>query len=198
MGEKKLIISVVVGYMLKVLKKGLDTTKFKDEFSAIRHGDYDSFIKLVNVEEPTIVSYNDGKIKTNNFSKASGDCDFVMLIVSGPALKEFFNKCKLEYDDKIGIDTEIDDTIYEKLAEFEISLRMHSRNNGIDKRNLVDVIDMLCFVKVFDDVIKDRLHKGRDYINYIKHGGKKFSNHSDGINKFNDAFSCLIENNLVI
>jgi len=57
---------------------------------------------------------------------------------------------------------------------------------------------MLCLVMLFDDVIKNRLHKGRDYINYVKHGSGKFQTHTEGIIIFNDAFNCLKENNLTI
>jgi hypothetical protein len=194
MEKDELIINVVVGYMLKVLRNGLDIANFKSEFSAIRHGDYDTFIRLINIEEPTIVAYNAGIIKTNNFSKASGDCDFLMLLASGNALKEFYRKCKLYYGDII--DNDIEDEIYKKMVEFEISLRMHSSNNGINERELINVINKLCDFKNFDEIARKRLHNGRDYINYVKHNTNKFQSHADGIIVFNDSFNCLIENNL--
>jgi hypothetical protein len=195
MKKDKLIINVVVGYMIKVMRNST-ITEFRNEFSAIRHGDYDKFIKLINVEQPQIVAYNAGTIKTNNFSTESGDCDFLMLMASGNALKEFYKKTKLFYGDIF--DSEIPDEIYEKLVEFEISLRMHGSNNGINERNLEETIDKICTLKGYSDDIFKRLHKGRDYINYVKHNNKKFKSHVEGVECFNDAFSCLIENNLVI
>lgn len=195
MKKDKLIINVVVGYMIKVMKNS-DITKFRNEFSAIRHGDYDKFIKLINVEEPEIVAYNAGIIKTNNFSKESGDCDFLMLMASSNALKEFYKKTKSVYGDII--DIEIPDEIYEKLVEFEISLRMHGSNNGINERNLEETINKICTLKGYGNDVLKRLHKGRDYINYVKHNNKKFKNHVEGMEGFNDSFNCLIENNLVI
>lgn len=193
---KKLLINVVVGYMLKVLRNGLDITLFKNEFSAIRHGDYDTFIDLINVDEPTIVAYKDGVIKTNNFSKSSGDCDFLMLMASGNALNEFYKKCKTHYGDIV--DNDIFDEIYEKMVEFEISLRIHSGNNGINERNLINVINKLCDFKNFDEITRKRLHDGRNYINYVKHNNNKFLSHADGIVVFNDSFNCLTENELQI
>ncbi|MEZ4805706.1 MAG: hypothetical protein R2852_09550 [Bacteroidia bacterium] len=43
----KTIAQVVIGYMYKVLKNGKDTSKFRKEFAAIRHGDYEEFLNLI-------------------------------------------------------------------------------------------------------------------------------------------------------
>lgn len=45
------VIGEVIGYMLLVLKSGKDISQFKSEFNAIRHGNYDDFIKLINPKE---------------------------------------------------------------------------------------------------------------------------------------------------
>jgi hypothetical protein len=47
--ERPLIIEVVIGYMLKVWKSQKKITKYKNEFNAIRHGDYFEFINLISV-----------------------------------------------------------------------------------------------------------------------------------------------------
>ena len=55
-------IEVAVGYMLKVLKTNQKITEFKDEFNAIKHGDYKSFLSLIEGEIPSMVIYNGGGI----------------------------------------------------------------------------------------------------------------------------------------
>jgi len=37
---QKLIVQIVVGYMYKVIKNGIDTSSYKAEFAAIKHGNY--------------------------------------------------------------------------------------------------------------------------------------------------------------
>jgi hypothetical protein len=39
------------------------------EFAAIRHGNYDEFIQLVNGEKPFMVMYDNGEIRTDNFNQ---------------------------------------------------------------------------------------------------------------------------------
>jgi hypothetical protein len=56
-------IEVVVGYMLKVLKTNQKVTEFKDEFNAIKHGDYKTFLSLIGGEIPPMVIYNNGRIR---------------------------------------------------------------------------------------------------------------------------------------
>lgn len=132
MGKEILKINRIVGYMMKVMRKHKKITLFKEEFSSIRHGDYDKFIKLLNVEEPIIIAYENGIIKTSCFSKESGDCDFGMILASSNALDKFYVECKGYYGNII--DDEICDDVYEQLAEFEISLRLHGNNEGINEK----------------------------------------------------------------
>jgi hypothetical protein len=69
MKNEELIISIVVGYMLKLLKNNVNITSHLKEFSSIRHGNYDEFIQLVNGEKPPMVMYDNGEIRTDNFSQ---------------------------------------------------------------------------------------------------------------------------------
>lgn len=85
MKNEELIISIVVGYMLKLLKNSININSHMKEFAAIGHGNYDEFIQLVNVEKPFMVMYDNGEIRTDNFNQ-NNTCDFGMLIQSGPSL----------------------------------------------------------------------------------------------------------------
>lgn len=51
--------------MLKVLKNGFDTTPFKNEFNAIQHGDYGTFLRNIESEIPFMVIYINGKFAQN-------------------------------------------------------------------------------------------------------------------------------------
>jgi len=143
---KKLIIGHVVGYMLKIMKSGIEINKFKNEFAAIRHGNYDDFIYLVKGEKPPIIVYQNGIISNQDIISQKTHCDFANLILSGPSLKKFFNDCQIEYGDKFVIsEDEISNEIYYKVALFEISLRMHASNQKLmnNREKLVDIINKL-------------------------------------------------------
>ena len=55
-----LIIEVAVGYLLKVLKNQKRITEYKNEFNAIKHSDYKTFLSLIDGEIPPMVIYNGG------------------------------------------------------------------------------------------------------------------------------------------
>ena len=187
----KLIIENVVGYMLKVTKLALPITKYKNEFDAIRHGNYYDFCNLVDgLNIIDIVHYVDGKINTNPSIQIE-DCDFVRLFKSGPSLEVFNKKCQLEYG-KI-VDNDVSDDIYEKAALFEIALRMHANNKKIIKKRdkLIVVIDNLGKHYNLSQPEIDKLHQGRRFINMIKHFKNQFPTWSDGIIAFNEAFEIL-------
>ncbi|MFA9290124.1 MAG: hypothetical protein ACEQSF_02730 [Solirubrobacteraceae bacterium] len=42
----RILYNIVVGYMLKVIHSGVKINDFKDEFNAIKHGDYVTFYKI--------------------------------------------------------------------------------------------------------------------------------------------------------
>ena len=194
---EKLIIEHAVGYMLKVMKSGVPIKKYKDEFAAIRHGNYFDFINLVSGQIPTILVYREGEIIID--SKANKeDCDFLGLLKSGPSLLNFFTDCKLVYG--VVNDSDISDEIFGKVVLFEISLRMNANNNLlINKReDLINVINRLCLLKNFSQTEIDIFHKGRSFLNMIKHKKNQFSSWSEGITMFNISNELLIENNLNI
>ena len=124
----RLLIEVVVGYMLKFLKSDKIISKYKDEFAAIRHGDYFAFINLLKGALPGKVVYDNGVIIVNGEAQKN-DFDFLGLLNSGPSLKIFYRNCIKEYG-KI-IDKDITDETFEKCAYFEIALRMHANNNNL-------------------------------------------------------------------
>jgi hypothetical protein len=134
MKNEELIISIVVGYMLKLLKNNVNITSHSKEFAAIRHGNYDEFIQLVNGEKPFMVMYDNGEIRTDNFNQ-NNTCDFGMLIQSDPSLTKFFNDVKSIYGDVNDVD--ISDDIYKKLVLFEISLRVHANNNNLIQQYVI-------------------------------------------------------------
>jgi hypothetical protein len=84
-------------YMLKVMKHGREIAKFKEEFDAIRHGDYHTFADLVNGERQPMVVWKDGVISNQDQVSQNTHGDFVRLMLAGPSLVIFFNKCVQEY-----------------------------------------------------------------------------------------------------
>lgn len=198
MKNEELIISIVVGYMLKLLRNNVNITSHLKEFSAIRHGNYDEFIQLVNGEKPFMVVYDNGEIRTDNFTQ-NNTCDFGMLIQSGPSLTKFYDEVKSIYGSII--DTDISDDIYKKLVLFEISLRVHANNNNLigNKETIENVINKLSKFKNLSIDEIEKLHNGRLFTNYVKHKkSKKFSSYQDGISHFNDAYDILLNHQLTI
>jgi len=198
MRNEELIISIVVGYMLKLMKNNINIKSHIKEFASIRHGNYDEFIQLVNGIKPYMVVWDNGVIKNDNFNQVN-TCDFGMIIQSGPSLMKFYKEVKSIYGEVI--DTDISDDIYKKLVIFEISLRVHANNNKLIgyKEEIQKVIDKLSKFKNLKIDETNKLHNGRLFTNYVKHKkSKKFSSYQDGINHFNDAFNVLIDNELTI
>ncbi len=96
MKAEKYIIGIVLGYVLKIMKARKKETKFNKEFASIRHGNYPKFINLVNGDIPEMVVSNRGKIEVNPKPKAE-NIDFLGLIMAGPSMKDFYEKCVSEY-----------------------------------------------------------------------------------------------------
>lgn len=187
MNEERILIGCVVGYMLKVLKSGKDILKFKDEFDSIRHGNYYDFINLIKGQIPEMVVYNKGQIEVNPKLK-SDDIDFIGLLKAAPSLNIFFKECYQEYGDIK--DNDIPDSIFYKVALFEISLRMHANNYGLLKKRerLVTVIKELGVLKKMTSDEIELIQKGRRFINMIKHYKGQFDTWEDGIEAFNRAY----------
>jgi hypothetical protein len=180
---ERLIIQVAIGYMLKVMKSDKLLDFQKNEFAAIRHGNYDQFLSLANGPIPEMVVYNAGVIKTKNISQ-KGDFDFAALIKAGPSLLIFHKKC-LEYYGNFK-DKEIDDNTFEKIALFEIGLRMHANNKTllIEMEKFESVIDKLGAAVNMSQEEINQLHFGRQLLNMIKHKKMKFDTWESGIKAF--------------
>lgn len=198
MDNQKLIIAVVVGYMLKVLKNCKKITHFKDEFSAIRHGDYITFIDLVGGPLPFMVVYNEGVIKSGKLQPSKDDIDFELLLKSGPSLKIFYYNCLVAYGEII--DKDISDELFENAVLFEIGIRMHANNFTLlnERSTLETVINLLCDHKNIPAIDKDIIHKGRLFLNMIKHNKKHFSSWQEAKAAFNDACHVLSKYRLTV
>lgn len=186
----KLIVQVVVGFMYKVQKNKLDTSKFNKEFSAIRHGDYFDFFSNFNKEIDFIVTYTKGTI-SNNKQINKDELDFISLVKIGESLIEFYNNCLREYGNFK--DSDIPDEIFEKASLFELSLRMHLNNNKLIKSRvtLENVINEIRILKDLTDIEVELLHKGRKFLNSIKRPEKMKQTWEEGIFDFSKAYEVL-------
>ena len=194
-----LTIEVAVGYILKVLKTNQKLTEFKDEFNAIRHGDYKSFLSLIEGEIPSMVIYNGGKIRYNE-NNPNYDFDFEGLLKSGPSLQIFLKKCFLVYGNIE--DPDIPDSIYLKVVVFEIAIRMHANNhNLLDKTKREDLKDVITILSKFKNLTQeeeDKLQKARVFTNMVKHFKNQYSSWSEGIKHFTDGFKVLEKHGILI
>lgn len=191
------IVQVVLGYMYKVMKNGMDTKPFASEFAAIRHGDYEDFVNQIGKPIDFIVSYSGGRINTDT-SIGVDDSDFGRLLKSGESLMVFFKECKKTYGQIV--DNDIPDEVYERVALFELSIRMHKNNStrDEDRVNLVDIIDTLGEIKGLSEANINALQEGRKFLNYVKRPEKLKYTWVEGIQKFNDAYDVLKRNQLTI
>ena len=187
-----LTIEVAVGYMLKALKTNQKVTEFKDEFNAIKHGDYKSFLSLIGGKIPSMVIYNGGKIRYEE-NNPNYDFDFEGLVKSGPSLLIFLKKCIMVYGNIE--DPDITDSIYHKIVVFEIALRMHANNNNLldktKREDLINVISILSKFKNLTDEEEEKLQKARVFSNMIKHYKNQYPSWKEGIKAFLDGFEVL-------
>jgi len=187
-----LTVKVSVGYMLKVLKSQLVISEYKQEFNAIRHGDYKEFMNLVKTPIPFMIVYNQGCIKAEE-NNSNYDFDFEGLLKSQNGLFEFYNKCKLHYG--YISDVAIPDELYHKLVVFEIALRMHANNHNLLNKStridIIDVINLLGTYLKFSQSEINQIQEGRKFLNMVKHDKGQFSSWQKGIDEFKKAFLVL-------
>jgi hypothetical protein len=197
MNSKLLVIEMAVGYMLKVIKSGCPITKFKDEFSSIRHGDYFSFINQINGPLPFMATYKNGQVYIDDKNNPD-DIDFVGLLKANSSLKIFYMNCKNNYGELIDVD--LDDSIYCLLASFEISLRMHGNNNRLIMKyeKLEAVIDKIADHYKLTEIERQSLHLERRFLNMIKHFKNQFPTWKEGIDSFLVANKVLDKHKLTI
>ena len=195
----KTLIEHVVGYMLKVIKSGINIKKNTKEFNAIKHGDYKCFMKLIRTPIPFMVKYVSGKI-TAEENNPNYDCDFEGLLKSGSALKLFYKKCFNHYGNII--DSDISDDNFAKLVTFEIAIRMHANNNLLLNKSvrtdLVDIIPILCKHKNIPLNEAEILQKGRIFLNMVKHNKAQFSSWQIGIENFEKSYHILEKYSILI
>ncbi len=188
---ERILVGVTVGYMLKVLKSGKVTQEFKKEFDAIRHGDYLEFINLIGGPMPYIVRYEQGEIISGYLPPLDDDIEFELLLKAGPSLKIFLLKCYQTYGTII--DPDISDSMFESLALFEISLRIHAKNNKLTnaKDKLHFVIDSLKKHQNLSSSDAEKLHQGRTFLNMVKHDNGQYESWGEGISAFDMAFETM-------
>ena len=199
MNEEILIYDVVVGYMLKVIKSGTKITKFKNEFNAIKHGDYVGFINLIGVGIPKDVTfYKEGEIIPSEKQIEAKNTDFLLLLLSSISLTEFYKKCFAEYGEIN--DLELSNIYFERLANFEMTLRMFYNNIFVnDKRiALFDVIKILLTEKEIPKNEIELVQKGRDFLNMIKGHKAKFNSIEEGRTAFSNSLNILNKYEIII
>jgi hypothetical protein len=197
METKILIIEIAVGYMLKVIKSGKVITKFKEEFAAIRHGDYFNFINQIDGPLPFMVTYQNGQVYVDDKNNPN-DIDFAGLLKAGNSLKLFYENCIDHYGEII--DNDIPDSIYCKLASFEISLRMHANNNRLILKGekLERVIEKIAQHYKLTDKESQSLQLGRRFLNMVKHYKRQFPTWVEGVESFKNAKNILDNHKLTI
>ena len=189
----RLLVEIVVGYMYKVQKNQLDTSKYSKEFAAIRHGNYFQFFNEIGKEIDFIVTYESGQIKTDT-KVQENEIAFIALTKVGECLKDFYQRILQTYGELKDLD--ISDEDFQRAAYFELSVRMHSNNKRLpsEEIRLVDVIESLELTRNE----KDTLHQGRKFINYIKRPWKMKNQWSHELDKFDSAFELIKTKKLTI
>jgi hypothetical protein len=179
-----------VAYMLKVLKSGKEVTSYKNEFNAIRHGDYLEFINIVREPIPFMAIWKDGKACIEKDAKKD-DFDIVGLLKAAPSLEKFYELCKIVYGDLS--DPDLSDDDYYNAVTFEIALRMHAKNKYLlkERDTLEKVIDKLCKFSNVSESDRIQLHQGRKFINMIKQHKGHFKTWKEGLTEFNKAFEIM-------
>lgn len=201
MTKEKLIYDFVIGYMLKVIKSKTEITKYKKEFNAIKHGDYVCFINLINIGIPDdIIVAKEGEVELISTEKQMEmkNVDFLFLLLSAPALKEFYSKCYEEFGNITDYDLSDDD--FENVANFEMVLRMFVNNKYIieQKIELVNVINLLCSDLLIPKNEVDKIQKGREFINMVKGHRAKFPSYKEGLKAFSEAIEILKKNDIIL
>lgn len=199
--DLKSIIAFTVGYMLKVLKNKKDISDVRNEFNSIRHGNYNEFLKLIDAELPIFVLGGEGKApqvfgkgnKDEEIVLLANECDMIQLISSANAMRTFLKKCFLKHGNFE--DPDIKDSVYNKLAIFEIRIRVHASNYGLITINdtLESIINKLCEKLEFNSDILDKLHKGRRFLNKVKHNKSNYYLWSKNLTEFEIAYDILTE-----
>jgi hypothetical protein len=192
MNKEKLLYDVVVGYMLKVIKSGIKITKFKNEFNAVKHGDYIEFINLIGKGIPTdIVILKEGESIPTEKQLGIKNADFIFLLLAAPSLQKFLINCYEEFGEIV--DNDLKDIDFENLANFEMVLRLFFNNSFIneDRINLIDVINIILREKEVSPQEIGIVQNGRRFLNMVKGHNSKFTSFQEGLIAFSDSLQVL-------
>lgn len=184
--EETVLIVKVTSLILQLIRKGENLKKYQSYINAVKHGDYTDLITQNKGNTPPMVIFNQGNIK---YSVNEPDYlfEFEGLIKSSYSLIKIWNELKDKLTDFV--DDEITELEFQKLAEFEIAIRIHAKNNNLfnSRLDLVDIINLLASHLHMDNEEKEKLQKGRVQLNIVKHHKKK----PVIIQEFIDAFKVL-------
>lgn len=194
---EKPTFQVVIGNVLKILKKRGKEQEFKQEFEAIRHGDYFEFVNLIKGEIPFVIVYQVGEVTTHNEMRDT-DFDYLALVKSGPSLLKFHKQVKAIYGDIV--DNDLPDSAFEFMAYFEIAIRMHAKNNNLytGRLKLIHVIDRLCDHMGLEEKERQIMHANRDFLNEIKHPKGRVENWPSTIQQMNQLVNLLNKRKLLV
>ena len=187
------LVEHVVGYMYKVQKNQLDISEFRAEFAAIRHGNYFQFFNLIGKEIDFIVTNECGPRGTNT-KVYKDEVAVTALFKVGECLKDFYKRAHSAFG--VINDIDLSDSDFCRAAYFELSIRVHSNNKMLpsEEVNFVDVINSL-ELSIQEKTI---LHKGRNFINYIKRPVKMKGQWIEELSAFNEAFELMQSKQLTI
>ncbi|MBC7747856.1 MAG: hypothetical protein H7Z76_04620 [Methylotenera sp.] len=197
MNEEKLIYDVVVGYMLKVIKSKALTIKYKNEFNAIKHGNYVCFINLIGIGiSNDITVYREGEIIQTERQMEMKNADFLFLLLSGQSLLNFHSKCHKEFGNIVDPDLSSED--FENLAHFEMILRMFANDKFLIERrtDLFNVINSLCKNLSIPKKEIEIIQNGREFLNMVKGHKAKFLSYEEGLIAFSTSLEVLKKNNM--
>ncbi len=166
--EEIVLIANVTSLILKLIRKGENLKEYSNYINAIKHGDYTELIKLNDSITPPMVVYSPSGIR-NSENENHYEFEFEGLLKSSYALSQFYEKHHKslgEFQDDLF--TEFD---FLRLGEFEVAIRMHSKNHGLydEREKLEVVINKLALTLKMTTDDKSLLHKGRVILNNIKH-----------------------------
>lgn len=200
MKKEKLIYDFVVGYMLKVIKSKAPIHDFCKQFNAIKHGDYVEFIDLLNVGIPDdIVVYKIGQgiIETKD-QLSLRNVDFAFLLLASTSLKKFYHDCHSAFGDII--DEHLTDNDFEKLANFEMLIRMfYNKEHSYDgRKKLYDIINEYFKDKEISNEDLEILQNARKFLNMVKGHKAHFRNYKEGLIEFDKSLKVLEKYNIIL
>ena len=166
--EEIVLIANVTSLILKLIRKGENLKEYSQYINAIKHGDYNELIKLNDSRTPPMVVYTPNGIRYSE-NENHYEFEFEGLLKSSYALIQFYEKHYQslgEFQDELFTDND-----FLRLGEFEVAIRMHSKNHGLydDREKLEVIINKLALrLKMTTEDIS-LLHTGRVILNNVKH-----------------------------